>query len=171
MLFQKSFPVLFIENELAKPIDYFSFVMGLLAIIIAFATVIIALRQYQNDRYKIKIDLFDRRLEVYLLLGKIIAQLIHGLPSDDPNGWHLIGEISRCERMSKFLFPMNLQNEISDILSKGIKLLTIRDELIISSKDIERDARKKEKSRIILFLSDKLNNLENMFDSEMNLRQ
>lgn len=57
------------------------------------------------------------------------------------------------------------------MLSKGIKLLTIRDGLKILSENNERDARKKEKSRIILFLSDKLNNLENMFDSEMNLSQ
>ena len=170
--------LLYIENGFDKPIDSFTIAIAFLTIVIAAATAITAHRQYKNDSYKIKIDLFDRRHEVYILLGKILAQLIEGLPSDDPKGFNLASQIGKCERMSKFLFPWYIQNEISEICSKCSKLMDLRDELnkykfknLTAEDHFKFNELRDEKNKIYTFVSDKFKNLENIFASEMNLTQ
>jgi hypothetical protein len=166
--------LLYIENGFDKPIDSFTIAIAFLTIVIAAATAITAYRQYKNDSYKIKIDLFDRRHEVYILLGKILAQLIEGLPSDDPKGFNLASQIGKCERMSKFLFPRYIQNEISEICENGMKLMELDRKLKpIGGLGIgyERDQLADEKSILFKLIDDKFMNLENIFASEMNLTQ
>jgi hypothetical protein len=168
--------LLYIENGFDKPIDSFTIAIAFLTIVIAVATAITAYRQYMNDSYKIKIDLFDRRHKVYILLGKILAQLIQGLPSDDPKGFDLASQIGKCERMSKFLFPLNIQDEISEICENGMKLMELYRKLKPIHKGglgigYERDQLADEKSILFKLINDKFMNLENIFASEMNLTQ
>ena len=168
--------LLYIENGFDKPIDSFTIAIAFLTIVIAAATAITAYRQYMNDSYKIKIDLFDRRHEVYILLGKILAQLIQGLPSDDPKGFNLASQIGKCERMSKFLFPLNIQDEISEICNNASKLIKLNSQLKSLylgglPSGAERDKVAYQKTITFKFINDKFKNLENIFASEMNLTQ
>ncbi|MBN4084765.1 hypothetical protein JYT89_00320 [Flavobacteriaceae bacterium AH-315-B10] len=145
-----------------------------LGILIAVLALYIAYRQYKNDRYRINIDLFDRRHEVYILLGNILGTLIQGLPKDDSKGFNLASEIGRCERLSKFLFPSNVQSEISEICKKGMRLMELYRRLkTIDQGGIprgeERNKLSDEKSKIFTFMGDKLMNLESIFESQMNL--
>jgi hypothetical protein len=147
-----------------------------LGVVTALLALFIAYRQYKNDKYRINIDLFDRRYEVYFSLGEILGTLlIHGLPHDDPDGFKIASEIGRCDRISKFLFPSNVQNEIKNICDESMRMMELYRKLKPSekgglSRGKERDEIAVEKRKVSKFLRSKLMNLESTFKkSQMNL--
>jgi len=145
-----------------------------LGVVIALLALFIAYRQYKNDKYRINIDLFDRRYEIYILMGNFLRELIQGLPHDDPRGFKIASEIGRCVRLSKFLFPSNVQDEISEICDKSMRLMELYRRLKHPEQGgiqigEERNKIANEKSEVFQFLSSKFMKLETIFESQMNL--
>ena len=147
-----------------KPIDS-------ITILIAFISLYIAYRQYKNERYKFKIDLFDRRHKVYLLLGEILSELIQGNNKTDPNNIKISIQMGKCERISKFLFPSNIQDEITKIIFEGDRLICLRSKLktLSDKKSDEFIELSIEKNEVLEFLSNKFMKLEEIFCPIMNL--
>ena len=142
--------------------------------LIAIIALFIAYMQYRNARYKVKMDLFDRRYEVYLLLAEIIISSIQGLDHDDPQGFKLAEKIRFCGRKSKFLFNKKITEDIQCILDKAERLgeiyrkLKSKDDLESQS---ERAKLSSEKRTIIQFFDNRLKNLEDMFKQQMKLNR
>lgn len=148
--------------------------MDLISYIIASIGLYIAYRQHINDRYRINIDLFEKRYEVYLLMGNVLATLIQGLPKDDPKGFTLARDIGIIDRKSKFIFPYNVKSEIASICSKSMRLMELyrllRDAKSGGLEDgIKRNEAAEEKRLLFRELSEKFQNLEDVFISSMNL--
>ena len=149
---------------------------ALLTPLIAIIALFIAYMQYRNAKYKVKMDLFDRRYEVYLLLGEIIISCIKGFDHDDQKGFQLAEKIRFCGRKSKFLFNKKITAEIQEILDKAerqgqiYRRLKPKEKGGIESKS-ERDQLSKEKRAIIKYLDIKLKNLEDIFSEQIKLNK
>lgn len=146
-------------------------------LLVALATFGLAYMQYRNERYKVKIDLFDRRYEVYESVGRIISRCITGpLTHDDPKGFVFAHEIAKTERASRLLFNQKIKEEIKMVCDKAMRLMEISRRLNplegeSMSRGEERSSLAEEKSEIRKFFSERLTNLEYLFEGQMRLHK
>jgi len=90
---------------------------GLLAPVIAIVAAYIAWRQWRTNAYKVKLDLFDRRIKVYDSVREILG-LMYTVVSDDKRLHNLLNET----RNSEFLFGKKVNNYIEEVFHRASDL-------------------------------------------------
>lgn len=83
----------------------------------------ITLNQLRIAKQKVKIDLFDRRIDVYEQLRWILEQCISGIDQDSED--QVIVKSHYCKRMAKFLFNKEIEQTIETIHERVLKITTI----------------------------------------------
>lgn len=151
--------------------------MEYLTVLIALLALYIAYRQFCNDKYQTRIDLYEKRRAVYLSIGEILARCITSIHTkEDPFGFKLAWEVGRTQRESKFLFNRKLTEQIEEILNKVSRMSEITRQLNPIEGDGEpigekRNQLAEEKRELMLFFSNTLKNLESMFIDQMGLNK
>ncbi|MBA3648126.1 MAG: hypothetical protein H0W62_06180 [Chitinophagales bacterium] len=82
----------------------------------------IAYQQYQVQRYKVKLDLFERRMKIYENIRSVLINVFHyaSLEKADMNNFHM------CVRHSKFLFDKPTRDYIFEIEDKVLEFQRIQ---------------------------------------------
>lgn len=117
---------------------------GFLTPIIAVVTVIIAVitafifnRQQKDARYKIKVDLFDKRMAVYQLIED---QLLIAIRDTKPNIDYR--ELNSAQAKSKFLFDDKIHNAVKKIIETIIANINANQSLSVILSDPAPNAAK-----------------------------
>lgn len=145
--------------------------------IIAGLALYIAFQQYQNERYKVRVDLFDRRYKVYDSVGEIIARCIMGpLTHDDPKGFAFAHEIAKTERVSRLLFNKEINQEIKMVCDNAMRLMEIVRRINpLDGEGLpsgpERNSLIEERSKLFKYFTTGLSSLELLFATQLRLNK
>jgi len=102
---------------------------GLIALVVGIAGAYIALRQYKTARAKLKLDLFDRRYEIFMATWAHLSSIVQNGP--EPKG----GESSAFEILKKFrnnipqasfLFGNDIEIYLDEIHEKQMEAWELR---------------------------------------------
>jgi hypothetical protein len=85
----------------------------------------VALLQWRLSRHKLKMDLFDKRYQVYLSAQQFISHVA----SDAKVDFNEIIKFGRNTKQGIFLFDKNVTNYLNQIDKKAMELLKIQSEL------------------------------------------
>jgi hypothetical protein len=147
-----------------------------ITLFVALATFGLAYMQYRNERYKVKVDLFDRRYRIYESVGEILSRCITGcFTENDPYGFAFINKISKTERAARLLFNEEIRAKVKEVCDNAILFMEISSK--INPKDgvglvgPELKKMRAELSRLRKFFPKTLSNLELMFEAQMRLHK
>jgi hypothetical protein len=120
-------------------LSYFSLAtfQGLLTPLIAIATVIIAYQQRKTNAYKVKLDLFERRIKVYERVRDMLA-LMFTKVSDDKK----LNELMLDMQNAQFLFGAKLANYIEEVYRRASDLSAANKELATGYGTAEQRAKR-----------------------------
>lgn len=153
------------ENSIQLIGTIFSVLTALIAIYIAY-------RQYANDTYRIKIDLFEKRFSLYSQLHEVLIKCQAG-PIDDHDGYQIGYSMNDCNRLSKFLFEKELQDEIEKLRQDVLEVLSLYRKLNGDNKLPDMDSRRpdlaSEKYDLTRKLSNAQDGLVELFNRQMYL--
>jgi len=138
-----------------------SFLSGLLTPVIAVVAIIIAIRQFKIQQYKVRIDLYDRRIIIYdAIMNFMIHVRQHGDASDNQ-----IHEFIEKTSKSKFLFKGEIKEHIDKLINKALDLQEVNKELSNHNllKGDERTNFAKEKTRLFKSLREQYNRTDELF--------
>lgn len=91
----------------------------IVALIAAAIAAGIAYRQWSTARNKLKLDLFEKRMEVY----KAAVDLIKEMALPHPMKWGRISELSGQLSSGRWLFGPKVETYLNDLMARGIKSL------------------------------------------------
>ena len=94
---------------------------GFLTPIIAVLAIIIAYRQYKIQKYRVRIDLFDRRLKIY---NAIMDFMSHVRQKGDASNDQIFNLIERTID-SRFLFKGEIKNHIESLIQQALDIQEI----------------------------------------------
>jgi hypothetical protein len=99
-----------------------SIVTAAIAVIVA----IIAYQQWRVNREKLRLDLYNRRFDIYLRCLNLHEQLIgHGSPDEN-----LLDPFFRAFRESRFMFPdSGVQDLLGKLLIEGVRVRDLNKEM------------------------------------------
>lgn len=97
--------------------------------IIAVLTLIIAFRQYWIQRYRVKIDLFDRRMKVYDSIRDTLICIRSDASTKNINHFEFYSSISN----GRFLFDKKLNSYLKEIKEKVVDLELYSKELTLQA--------------------------------------
>ncbi len=86
--------------------------------VIAIITVYIAYQQYQTNRYKLRLDLYDKRFKVFLGLREFLSNIIQN--ADVSN--EAIFQFNLATSESVFLFDKEVSNYLQNIKEAAINI-------------------------------------------------
>ena len=105
--------------------DWIDLLTALLTPVIALAAIWIARRQSKINRNRLKLELFDRRFEVYSKVAAFLSQImIDGKVQDGADM-----EFLRNTKTASILFDDKIKDLISEIYSKAVRLHALGAEL------------------------------------------
>ncbi len=132
---------------------------ALLPIILTIFAIYIAYQQYQTNRRKLKLDLFDKRFRVFQSTKDFIQGVINGASysEENQNLFHL------NTRGAQFVFGSDIQDYLDEVWSKFVDLEVLKNESSISERARESGELKK------WFLV-QLKTIDSKFESYMVLR-
>jgi hypothetical protein len=116
--------------------DLIKIFSALLTPIIAIVTTYIAVQQYRLSKFKVRHELFERRLAVYKAVMEFISSTSRHKSNVDESAVRMIRETAD----SYFIFKTDIAEYIRVLYDKGIDLSTINLEL--SDPTMERGERK-----------------------------
>ena len=140
---------------------------GFLIPLIAIITAWIAFQQMRIQRYRVKYDLFERRLKIYETVRLTVKDSIkhYGNLTDT-----VLTDFYESCRYSKFLFNNKIQRYISDIQSK-IQDLEVLNQKLDDKNGLpigdDRNKASEDKRKIIMWLTNEISNLEEQFSKFM----
>jgi hypothetical protein len=117
-------------------IDFFT---ALIPIAIAVLGSYIAIQQYRTNRRKLKIDLFDKRYEIYDAINKYLVVVIKG----NHNNLTYQQDFTAGTRGAQFLFNEEIKEYIDEIWSKSVDLIEWSEDEKTSTHASERAEHKK----------------------------
>ncbi len=91
---------------------------ALLTPLIAIVTAYIAIQQWVTSRQKLRLDLYDRRFQIYKELEKILRIIIR----DADATYDQLAEFHRSIDQADFLFRLEIVEYLKEIHQRGIKL-------------------------------------------------
>jgi hypothetical protein len=146
---------------------YLDTLSGFLTPLIAISMGIIAYRQWRDSRYKIKIDLFDKRMKIYEIVKD---QLLVVNRDNEPKINHnlMYSAISQ----SKFLFNDKVHNSINEIYSKILETTNISKQLkdLQDSQD-RRNLLIDRNTELLKWLIERHNSFDDIFTEFMRLNK
>ncbi|MBI3896029.1 MAG: hypothetical protein HY313_08865 [Acidobacteria bacterium] len=96
---------------------------GLLTPIIALVTVYIAYQQYHLERVRWKMQLYDRRYQIFRAVAELIAEILQiGTVSDEG-----LRKFLRESRDKSFFFEKDIQDFLDAVYEKAVDLKTFSD--------------------------------------------
>jgi hypothetical protein len=137
--------------------------------VIGLTTLYIAYQQMENSRYKNKMDLFEKRFDVYLRLGRALSLTIQG--NKNLIGIEFINECEQIRRISKLLFKDEISKEVDEIISK-IQEQLIRYQDYENLNFLSEDERLKlgsSHAESLAYFDAKIKKLEEIFSSQLKL--
>ncbi|MBW8015036.1 MAG: hypothetical protein FVQ82_02545 [Planctomycetes bacterium] len=111
-----------------------------IGVLIAFFVAYVAWRQYKTDRDKLRLDLYDKRYEIYRALKFLLGYILQ-------NGYvrhEQIMEFLKGRREDDFLFDKGIVAYLQDIQAKANELMNAEVVLENNPSDAERPAKEKE---------------------------
>jgi len=136
-----------------------------IAIVAAFITGYIALRQWITAHHRLRLDLYERRFAVYDATKKLLATIgLHGQVTPDNLGEFYIGV-----RGAEFLFDGELRNFLMQIGDIGFRARMARSSWERRVSDPSVDKLIDEEEAILSFLHDQDRRLETMFSRYLDL--
>ena len=102
---------------------------GLLTPLIAIITLYIAWQQYMINKRKYKLDLYEKRLQIYGEVKKMLGTVMANATVSDINLMEFITSTSEAD----FLFDQEITNYIKNIYSHGINLWNLNRQYLDSS--------------------------------------
>lgn len=152
-------PELFPPNK-----DWIDLLTALLTPVVALAAIWIASRQSKINRNRLKLELFDRRFEVYSKVAAFLSQImIDGKVQDGAEM-----EFLRDTKTASVLFDDTIKELISEIYKKAIRLQTYGTELDALHGDSRVDNLENQ-TEIKIWMSGTLLNLEDRFKPYLKL--
>jgi vacuolar-type H+-ATPase subunit I/STV1 len=129
--------------------------------IVAAIVAYIAYRQYKTDRYKVKLDLYDRRYKVFDAARQFIAHVIEG----DNVKREKIVEFTSATVESVFLFGEDVRKYLDTLLAKGARVQRLQTELDSSRLPVGEEHSKKteEIQECLNWLTQQLHELKTKF--------
>ena len=131
----------------------FRILHGLLTPVIACIAVYIAYQQYKTNRDKLRLDLYNKRYEVFYSLMKLLAHILQTAKVEHEQ----VNEFSREAKEAVFLFDKDISTYLDMVKKKSRDLWAVNEEL----KDMPRGKERSEKAREVTNL---LHWLTNQFD-------
>ena len=98
---------------------------ALLTPTIAIVTTFIAIQQYRLQKFKVRHELFERRLAVYKAVAEYLTVVIRPEPPADESALKMIRETADAS----FLFKEEISNYLEELYKKGIDLWVLNEEL------------------------------------------
>jgi hypothetical protein len=145
----------------------FEIFSGYLTVVIAITTTYIVIQQYLVSRYKVRMDLYDRRLKIYNAIMKFMRHVRqHGDASNDQ-----IFELIEQTAESKFLFKGAIKEHIELLYQKALDLQEVNRQLADHSlpKGAERTRLAKEMTKHFQSLRDQYNQTDILFSKYLKL--
>ena len=106
-----------------------------LALLVPFIGFWIAYRQYRTAREKLRLDLFDKRYDVFVQAEKFVQNVLHtGLPEHNH-----FGQLWEARGKARFLFGEDVEIALKDIHELAAKLRALR-QTIDDRENVERNA-------------------------------
>lgn len=101
-----------------KPVT--DFFIGLIPIVLTIFGVYIAIQQYRTNRKKLKLDLFEKRYEVFSSINKFIGVVARSRRFDHQHG----NDFLAGTRGAEFLFDSHIKSYVNEIWIKACDLET-----------------------------------------------
>ena len=141
--------------------EYIEIASGFLTPVIAITTALIAYRQYKIQRYRVRLDLYDRRMKIY-------EALMHFLSIVRQKGDAPIDEIytlTRDTSQAKFLFKGEIEKHIGSIFKRAVELESVNEQLSDQYMPVgpERTALAKQMTEHFKWLRDQYDKTDSLF--------
>lgn len=117
----------------------FKILSGLLTPLIAIITLYIAWQQYMINKRKYKLDLYEKRLQIYGEVKKILGAVMGSTTVSDINLMKFIAEFITSTSEADFLFDQEITTFIKDINSHCINLWSLNSQYLDSSQSRPED--------------------------------
>ncbi|MBI5021999.1 MAG: hypothetical protein HZB59_11240 [Ignavibacteriales bacterium] len=142
---------------------------GFLTPIIALIALWIAYRQFKIQEYRVRLDLYDRRLKIY----EAIMKFLSGISQKGDSTWDEVLEFLRDTKEAKFLFKGEMKAHLDSIYNRAIKLQSVQEELKNKSLPIgpEREAFAKQMSEHYKWLKSQYKTTDELFLKYIRLDQ
>jgi hypothetical protein len=136
--------------------------------VIALITVYIAYQQYQTNRYKLRLDMYDKRFKVFLALREFISHILEN--ADVSN--EVIFKFNIATSESVFLFDKEIPNYLQDIRQAAINFRKQNIRLNSSNLPVgeERNKLAQENSDLLNWLSNQFTTSEEKFAKYLRLK-
>jgi hypothetical protein len=118
----------------------FRILQGLLTPVIACIAVYIAYQQHKTNRDKLRLDLYNKRYEVFYSLMKLLGHIFHNKGKVE---LEQVDEFSREAKEAVFLFDKDIVTYLDTIKKNSRDLWAAKEEL----KDVPRGKERSEKAR------------------------
>jgi len=141
--------------------DYLAILSGFLTPLIAILAIIIAYRQYEIQKYRVRMDLFERRLKIYQAIMNFMRYVRQHGSANDEQLFEFIDNSSLC----KFLFKGKIKKHIDVLLQEALNLQEISITLSESNlpKGDDRTRLAKEKTMHFKNLRDQYDKTDELF--------
>jgi len=151
--------------NIAKQI--FEIFSGYLTIVIAITLAYIAIQQHLTEKYKIRIDLFDRRMKIY---NSIMVFMRHVRQHGDAKNDQIFDLIDNTSD-SKFLFKGEIKEHIDSLIQLALDLQEVNQQLDNRSlpKGDERSHLAKERTAKFKILRDQYDRTDELFSNYIRL--
>jgi hypothetical protein len=116
--------------------DVVKILSALLTPVIAVVTTYIAVQQYRLAKFKVRHELFERRLAVYKAVVEYLSYVVRPTPPADESATKMIRETADAY----FLFRPELTEYLHLLYTKGIDLWALNEELTDTT--MEKEERK-----------------------------
>ena len=87
-------------------------------IVLGLTTAYIAYQQWQANTFKLRMDLYDRRLRLYQEVNKIVGIIVRDANVELPDLWAFVASTAEAD----FLFGPEIREYLEEIFTRGNKL-------------------------------------------------
>lgn len=136
-----------------------------LTILIAIIALYVAYQQWRTNRYKVKMDLFEKRIQVYEVIRQSLIDMLKHVDISKTNH----EELKKAVRYSKFLFDDTIKDFIQDLDDKYWEITKLHDKLNRREGNEEWEEISKRKDEIWNSITFSLEHLEEIFSENMKL--
>ncbi|WP_152550957.1 hypothetical protein [Picosynechococcus sp. NKBG042902] len=149
-----------------------SFFAAFASAIAACISAYVACQQYTINKYRLKFDLYERRLNIFSAVIKFMVSVRNHPSLLDPEAFYdaRLIELDLNTRDATFLFDENTCKYIKKIRKESLDILTIGHSL--AEKDLsqhDRDIHAEKKAKKLIWLTNQLEESQNEFRKYLNL--
>ncbi|BAW95903.1 hypothetical protein NIES970_08370 [[Synechococcus] sp. NIES-970] len=143
------------------------------AVIAACITTYVAYQQYRINRYRLKFDLYDRRLHIFRHVIKFTISICNHPSWIEPQAWHdsRLAELDENIQESIFLFDEEIYKYIKSIREESLEILTVSQ--LLAEKNLSQDDRNMyadKKAKKLIWLTNQLEVSQKKFGKYLNFK-